>query len=66
MTNLFSKQKALTAKNESVKANDLNSFDLRFETDDSKECLQALKNVNCEVENGTVIDLPSVISVLRV
>lgn len=49
MTNMTPKRKALFACNESVKANELNDFYMRFETDNFKKCEEILGEVNCNM-----------------
>lgn len=61
MTNMDTKRKTLFAHNVTERANELNNFYLRFETDSFRECCAVLKDVICNVdEDRTGIDPQSV------
>ncbi len=53
MTNMDTKRKLLSAPNEIARANELNNFYLRFDTDNdnTKECMAVLENVNCDMNS---------------
>jgi len=55
MTNMTSKRKPLFAGNETDKANELNNFYMRFESDTFKECCDILGNISCNVSDDRIL-----------
>ena len=62
MTNMDTKRKSLFAHNEIAKANKLNNFYMRFNTDHVRECAVVLENVICNVNLDTIIIEPHTVT----
>jgi len=66
MTNMDIKKKSLFAHNEIAKANELNNFYMRFNSDNTRDCAAVLENVFCNVDlDRIVIDLHTVTKVFK-
>lgn len=65
MTNMEAKRKPLFAQDESLKANALNQFYMRFESDNNRDCCDVLDNVNCNVKDRIFIDPHAVTKVFK-
>lgn len=55
MTNMDTKRKPLTAQNELLRANELNDFYMRFNTDNVSNCTAVLNNVRCEMNTDRIL-----------
>lgn len=60
MTNMDAKKKALYARNESARANELNDFYMCFEVDSVSECCAVLENLGCNEVYRIMFDPHSV------
>lgn len=66
MTNMDIKKKPLFAQNEIAKANELNTFYMRFNSDNTRECAAVLENVLCNVDLDRIVIEPyTVIKVFK-
>lgn len=65
MTNMKSERKPIGAYNEIQKANELNDWFMRFETDTWKDCTEAIRTLTCSDSERILIDLDFVIKVFK-
>ena len=65
MTNMEAKRKPLVAQDETLKANVLNQFYMRFESDNNRHCCVVLENVTCHVKDRIFIDPYAVTKVFK-
>ena len=55
MTNMDTKKKPIFAQNEVARANELNEFYMRFNSDNGSECAAVLDNVICDVNRDRIV-----------
>ena len=55
MTNMEPNRKTMAAQNESAKANELNDFFMRFETNTVKECCDVINALPCTGDSDRII-----------